>query len=152
MSALQTLLKVRRCGVELVPSGGRLRFHPVSALTPELVEELRENKEGILEILARPKLPPDPRPPIENAGEVLEIARNGLPELKEEDRVELGELIEASSSPEPGRDPLAKHETDKAHFFHAPADCACDVCMPLGDPRGFARRKDGKTYTGDDVA
>ena len=53
MTAAQTLLKVRRCDVTLVPSGHRLRFHPASALSSELVEELREHKESILEILAR---------------------------------------------------------------------------------------------------
>jgi len=119
MTALQTLFKARRCGVTLVPSeaGDGLRFHPASALTPELVEELRENKEGILEILARPKLPPDPRPPIENAGEVLELARNILPPLKEEDRVDLDELTEANSPPQPGRDSLVIPGTDKDLFF-----------------------------------
>jgi hypothetical protein len=48
MNALQTISKVRRCGVTLVPEGGRLRFHSASALTPELVEELRQHKESIL--------------------------------------------------------------------------------------------------------
>ncbi len=58
-----------------------------------------------------------PLPPIGSAGEVLELARNVLPELKEEDRVDLDELIQANSPPPPGRDPLVKRGTDKARFF-----------------------------------
>jgi hypothetical protein len=120
MTALQTLFKVRRCGVTLVPSeaGDRLRVQPASALTPELIEELRQHKEDILAILRRHEdVQHDTSSPIANVGEVLEMARNVLPELKEEDRVDLDELIQANSPPPPGRDPLVKRGTDKARFF-----------------------------------
>jgi hypothetical protein len=69
------------------------------------VDGLRENKAFILRTLKRRELPPDPRPPIHNTGEVLELARKILPELKDEDRVELDELIQANSPPDSGRDP-----------------------------------------------
>jgi hypothetical protein len=82
-----------------------------------LIDGLRENKEYILRMLERRGLPPDPRPPIGSVGEVLQLARNVLPELKEEDRVDLDELIQANSPPPPGRDPLVKRGTDKARFF-----------------------------------
>jgi hypothetical protein len=68
---------------------------------------------------------------VESPTDVLSIAREVLPPLKEEDRVALDELVQANQPPTPGRDPLTKHNTAKAHFFGAPADCDCDVCMPL---------------------
>jgi hypothetical protein len=118
MTAIQTLFKVRRCGVTFVPSGDRLRFHPASALTPALIEELREHKQSILEMLARQEeARQDTSPCIGDVSEVLELARSALPELKDEDRVDLDKLIYAKSPPAPGRDPLAKRETDKALFF-----------------------------------
>jgi hypothetical protein len=60
-----------------------------------------------------------PLPPIGSAGEVLELARNVLPELKEEDRVDLDELKQANSPPASlvRRDPLVCRGTDKARFF-----------------------------------
>jgi hypothetical protein len=117
MQVLRVLSEVQHRNVKLWSTGDRLRFSPASALTPELIDGLRENKEFILRMLERRNLPPDPRPPISNAGEVLELARNVLPELKEEDRVDLHELIQANSPPPPGRDPLVKRHTDKARFF-----------------------------------
>jgi hypothetical protein len=116
MNALPSISKARRCGVTLIPSGGRLRFHPASALAPELVEELRKHKESILEILLKiEEARQDMSPRIGDVSEVLELAHSALPELKEEDRVDLDELSQTNSPP--GRDPQAKHGTDKAHFF-----------------------------------
>ena len=138
MSALQLLQDLSGRGVKLWVEGERLRYGgPREVVTPETVENLKEHKEAILHALTEPQV----IAPVE----VLEIARQLLPPLKEEDRVDLDELIEANNSPERGRDPLAKHETDKAHFFHASPECACDVCAPLPQ---LARRQDGKTYAG----
>ncbi len=117
MQVLRVLSEVQHRNVKLWAAGDRLRFSPASALTPELIDGLRENKEYILRMLERRGLPPDPRPPIGSVGEVLQLARNVLPELKEEDRVDLDELIQANSPPPPGRDPLVKRGTDKARFF-----------------------------------
>ncbi len=60
-----------------------------------------------------------PRTQLANVGEVLELAIGVLPELEEEDRVDLGELIQANSPPAslPGRDPLASCGTAKGRFF-----------------------------------
>ncbi len=117
MQVLRVLSEVQHRKVKLWAAGDRLRFSPASALTPELIDGLRENKEYILRMLERRNLPPDPRPSIGNVGEVLQLARNVLPELKEEDRVDLDELIQANSPPPPGRDPLVKRHTDKGRFF-----------------------------------
>ena len=108
MNALQTLVRVRRRGVTLVPVGDRLRFSPASALTPELVNELRENKASILDILARQdEARQDTSPRIGSVAAVLEIA------------CEILGLVEDPVTPpaSPGRDPLAKRNTDKARFF-----------------------------------
>jgi hypothetical protein len=117
MQALQVLAEVQRQNVKLWPAGDYLEFSPASALTPELIDGLRENKEFILRMLERRNLPPDPRPSSANVGEVLELARNVLPELEDGDRVDLDELIQANSPPPPGRDPLVHRDTDKAEFF-----------------------------------
>lgn len=132
--------------ITLDDAGENLVIEPGSVLTPELIGELRRHKPYLVRRLTRrEECRQDTSPPVANIGEVLEIAREVLPELKEEDRVDLDELIQANSPPEPGRDPLAKHGTDKAHFFHAPADCTCNVCF--SEPK-YARRKDGKTFEG----
>lgn len=112
----RVLSEVQHRKVKLWAAGDRLRFSPASALTPELIDGLRENKEYILRMLDRRNLPPDPRPRIGNVGEVLELARKALPELKEEDWVDLDELIQANNPP-PGRAPLVHRGTDKGKFF-----------------------------------
>jgi len=117
--ATQVINKVNSLGasITLDGTGENLVIEPGSLLTPDLTEELRKHKPYIINILTRRELPPDPRPPIGNTGEVLEIARKALPELKEEDRVDLDELLEANSPPEPGRDSLVMRDTDKDLFF-----------------------------------
>ena len=65
----------------------------------------------------REELQQDTSPRIGSTGEVLQLAREALPELKEEDRVDLDELIQANSPPPRGRDPMVKSNTDKALFF-----------------------------------
>jgi hypothetical protein len=118
MQAVQILAEVQRRNVKLWPAGNYLEFNPASALTPELIDGLRENKDFILQTLnRREERRQDTSLAVANGTEVLEIARDVLPELEEEDRVDLDELIQANSAPEPGRDPLAKYGTDKALFF-----------------------------------
>ena len=124
MTAAQTLLKVRRCGVTLVPSGDRLRFHPASALSSELVEELREHKESILEILARQEVSrQDTNPRIGSAGEVLELVR-----------ARFGTVEDPVVLPAPrGVDPMAQRHGDKVMFFREDWRGA--------EPRGFTAHK-----------
>lgn len=112
MLAVEVLDEVRRRGVTVGKDGeNRLRLRPASALTPELVDELRSNKPEILRLLS------EPEPVIQSAADVLALAREVLPELKDEDRVDLDELIRANSPPPPGRDPLVHRGTDKGRFF-----------------------------------
>src|SRR3954447_8066651 len=121
--------------------GDKLRYRgPKEVLTPELLAQLKASKEEILETLSEEV--------VSSPADALSIAREVLPPLKEEDRADLSELLQANKLPEPGRDPLTKHDTAKAHFFQAPADCGCDVCMPL--PK-YATRRDGRTYRGERV-
>jgi hypothetical protein len=53
LAATRVLSRVQAHGITLVPDGDRLRFFPANALTPELLEELRQHKEGVLFILRR---------------------------------------------------------------------------------------------------
>jgi hypothetical protein len=138
MLAAEVVTEVKRRGVSLSVSGGNLELRPASALTPELVSELRAHKAEILGTLADEA--------IESPSDVLEVAREALPPLANEDKVDLRELVQANKPPESGRDSMTKHDTNKAHFFRAPPGCTCDVCMPL--PR-YARRRDGMTFKGE---
>jgi TubC N-terminal docking domain len=108
MTAIQTLLKVRRCGVTLVPAGDRLRFSPASALTLELVDQLREHKESILEILARQdEARQDTSPRIGSVDDVLEMSR-----------ARLGTVEDPITPPAPpGCDPMAQRHGEKVKFF-----------------------------------
>jgi hypothetical protein len=143
MPAVEVLSELRSGGYTATVQGDRLRLRGPCRPPADLEQRIADCRNELVRVLRKEEAK------IHNTGEVLELARNVLPPLKEEDRLDLDEVIQANSPPEPGRDPLAKHETDKAHFFHAPAGCACDVCAP--SPQ-YARRKDGKTYIGGDAA
>jgi hypothetical protein len=118
LTAARVLSRVQAHGITLLPDGNHLRLHPASALTPEMVEELRQHKEDILSILRhREEVQQDTSPRIEKARDVFKIAREVLPKLEEEDRVDLDELIQANSPPPPGRDPLVRRGSDKQQFF-----------------------------------
>lgn len=108
MQALQVLSEVQHRNVKLWAAGDRLRFSPASALTPELVEGLRENKEYILEHLKRrEEIRQDTSPRIGAVGEVLELAR-----------ARFGTVEDPVTPPAlPGRDPMVGRHTDKARFF-----------------------------------
>jgi len=108
MTAIQTLFKVRRCSVTLVPAGDLLRFHPASALTPALIEELREHKQAILEILApQNEARQDTGPRIGGVSEVLELARACL-----------GPVEDPVTPPAPrGQDSMVQRRCEKMEFF-----------------------------------
>ncbi len=108
LAAAKVLSRVQGHGITLVPDGNRLRFHPASALTTEMIDELRQHKETILKILRRRgDVQQDASPLIEDAGEVLQIAREVLGQV--EDPV--------TPPPPPGRDPMVKRGTAKGRFF-----------------------------------
>jgi hypothetical protein len=44
--------EIRKRGMELVAAGNKVRFRPQSAMTPELLQLLKLNKSGVLEILS----------------------------------------------------------------------------------------------------
>ena len=48
------LAELARRGIVLVSDGDRLRFHPKAAMTPKLLDRLKEHKPEILEIMADP--------------------------------------------------------------------------------------------------
>lgn len=108
MQALRVLSEVQHRNVTLWAAGDRLRFSPASALTPELVDGLRENKGFILRTLERREAArQDTSPLVANVGDVLQIAREVL-----------GQVENPVTPPAPpGRDPLVKRGTDKARFF-----------------------------------
>ena len=103
MLVSEILAELGRRGVSLFPNGDRLLFRPKSALTPELLEVLKERKPEILAALGEE--------PVRSASEVLEIARAHLGP---------SEPFDPSEHPlprVPGSDPLVHRGTDKAEFF-----------------------------------
>ncbi len=56
-SAEKVLSRAQARGVTFIPDGDLVRFRPASALTPEMIDELRRHKEGILKILCREGVP-----------------------------------------------------------------------------------------------
>jgi hypothetical protein len=144
MTPQALLEELDRLDIKVWVSGEKLSYDaPRGAVTPELLARIKECKPELLaQLRTGPKALDET---IEFPADVLTIARETLPPLKDEDRVNLQELLQANKPPEPGRDSMTKHDTDKAHFFQAPADCSCDVCMPL--PR-YATRRDGRAYRG----
>ena len=60
MTAAELLRELRRRGVKLTVNGDRLRYEaPRGALTPELLEAMRQHKPELMRMLARPPIPPD---------------------------------------------------------------------------------------------
>ena len=51
MSASELLVGLRDCGVELVATGDQLRYRPREAVTPQLLDDLREHKPELLKLL-----------------------------------------------------------------------------------------------------
>jgi len=118
MSAAQLLEELTARGVKVWAEGSRLRCGgPKSVVTPEVVAELKEHKNDLLRALSDdhpldcPCLDCLARAPsyakIKATGEVLEMARGMF-----------GTIEDPVTPPAPpGRDPLAKHGTDKERFF-----------------------------------
>ncbi|PLS85944.1 MAG: hypothetical protein CYG60_09850, partial [Actinobacteria bacterium] len=75
MALPELLREIEDRGVTLMAATvePRLRFRPASRMTPELVEGLRAHKAEILEALEGPR--------IQDAGEVLELARAHFGEI-----------------------------------------------------------------------
>lgn len=53
MSAAELLMDLGRLGIRLETKGKRLRYHPRSALTPDLLERLKAHKVELLTLLPR---------------------------------------------------------------------------------------------------
>jgi hypothetical protein len=51
---VELLAELARQGITLVADGGRLRFHPRAAMTPELAERLKSRKAEVLEVVNNP--------------------------------------------------------------------------------------------------
>src|SRR5215211_6454500 len=51
MSASELLVELREYGVQLVATGGELRYRPREAVTPQLLDDLREHKPELLKLL-----------------------------------------------------------------------------------------------------
>jgi hypothetical protein len=118
MSAAHLLEDLTQRGVTLWSENGRVRCRgPKSVVTPEVVAKLKEHKEELLYTLSNghplecgcpycsTRAPRYAK--IRNTGEVLEMARG------------IFGVVEDPVTPPapPGRDPLAKKNTDKARFF-----------------------------------
>ncbi len=56
MSPESILAELDRRGIELSASGNRLRFRPIEAVPPDLLEELRKHKPNLLRLLSPPTL------------------------------------------------------------------------------------------------
>ncbi len=111
MRTLRVLSEVRHRNVTLWAAGDRLRFSPASALTPELLEELRQHKEDILSILRRrEEHHQDTSPHLGLGGRIQAIAR---------ERAQRKDSSPSGSLPAPGggRDPLVHRGSDKGQFF-----------------------------------
>jgi TubC N-terminal docking domain len=62
MSAAELLADLDRLGIRLEADGDRLRYHPRSALTPELLDRLKAGKADVLAILRPAPEVEQPRP------------------------------------------------------------------------------------------
>lgn len=115
MALPELLREIEGRGVTLMaaPVEPRLRFRPASALTPDLIEGLRENKAAILEALdGREKPPQNFAEVIETTAEVLELARARLGDLAPEHQEGV-----PYPPPDKGTDPLVHRHTAKARFY-----------------------------------
>jgi len=70
MIVYEILEELGRRDVSLFPKGDRLGFYPKTALTPELLEELKEHKTEILLVLGEE--------PVRSSSELLEMAQEYL--------------------------------------------------------------------------
>jgi len=51
MSASELLAELRKCSVELVATGGQLRYRPREAVTPQLLDQIKKHKPELLKLL-----------------------------------------------------------------------------------------------------
>ena len=59
MNAIELLNDVQARGIQLVAEEGRLRFRPRAAVTPELLETIKQHKAELLALLAGDAVPDD---------------------------------------------------------------------------------------------
>jgi len=106
MEARELLSEVKRRGVEIRSNetGDRIRLRPGSLLTPELRDELKAHKAEVLALLTG-----RPGERVTSSAEVFEMAREAFP-----NRDDLPDVLPRRQR---GRDPMTKHDTDKARFF-----------------------------------
>lgn len=81
MRVEQVISELRAHGVELQSAGDRLRFRPKDAVPPRLIDELKDHKEELLEMLGEPVA--DALGGVKSGGTVLdsEICDMPLPEF-----------------------------------------------------------------------
>lgn len=71
MTAAALMVDLMRLGIRLEARGDRLRFHPQSAVTPDLAEQLKANKAELLRLVAQRNAAAHPPATIENIDELL---------------------------------------------------------------------------------
>ena len=99
---------LREAGIVFEARGDRLRVAPAANMTPELIALVREHKEDLMRI-ARTR--EDTSPPVESVNEVFEMARAIL----NPEGIDYGPPPVPPAPP--GRDPMAKPNTEKAKFY-----------------------------------
>jgi hypothetical protein len=57
--ATHLLAEIRSRGVSLGTKNGRIWYEPCSALTPDLLDSMREHKDQLLVLLGSPRTPPN---------------------------------------------------------------------------------------------
>lgn len=82
MSARELLLDLDRLGIRLEAEGERLRFHPRSALTTDLLDRLKAHKAELLAMLHPEPSPPakpvsNPHRPVQTLQQLKPICRCG---------------------------------------------------------------------------
>lgn len=108
MNSLTVTGALREAGIVFKADGDRLRVAPAAKMTPELIELVREYKEELIGI-ARAR--EDTSPPVESAREVFEMARAIL----NPEGIDYGPPPVPPAPP--GRDPMAKPNTERAKFY-----------------------------------
>lgn len=134
MLAAEVISEVRRRGVTLIKDKAEnsLRLRPASALTPQLVDELREHKAEIINLLSEPTveaardwMPGTPPDSGVKAGYSSRVTRGdgaeNLPKhaIQQTCKADITEPWGSNEIPPRMwcRDPLAHRDTDKVRFF-----------------------------------
>lgn len=121
LNSLTVTGALREAGIVFKADGDRLRVAPAAKLTPELVALVREHKEQLARIArfremadahqADREIVGESGPPVESVNEVFEMARAIL----NPEGIDYGPPPVPPAPP--GRDPMAKPNTEKAKFY-----------------------------------